>query len=121
MTEKTPAEIEIEKLEKGCGKEFVYYNNFNGNRIGVFNCGNIIRNLDNEEVILCDKCKEKLSGFKQCLELGRKELASLQEKIEELDNQFKHTLNDESLLNIEKRIISKFYDKFKKIFKEMGQ
>jgi len=120
MTEKTPAEIEIEKLEKGCGKEFVYYNNFNGNRIGVFNCGNIIRNLDNEEVILCDKCKEKLSGFKQCLELGRKELASLQEKIEErLREKYKKwgyefDFDRAFSLNDIKEEISK-------IFKEMGQ
>jgi hypothetical protein len=40
------------------------------------------------------------------------------EKVERLDKQFKHTLNEESLLFFEKRIVEKFYKKFNEIFSD---
>jgi hypothetical protein len=67
---KTPAEIEIEKLEKGCGKEFVDLS-LQLRKI----CGK-------ENTWLCPDCYAKLSGLKQGIELTEKKYSN--QKKEEL-------------------------------------
>jgi hypothetical protein len=88
-TKKTPAEIEIEKLEKGCGKEFVDLS-LQLRKI----CGK-------ENTWLCPDCYAKLSGLKQGIELGRKESE------EDKDNLLNKLSTYDKLLNSKIDIVSK--------------
>ena len=65
MTQKTPAEIEIEKLEKEIEEIYRLY----GYDLEVLSCNNRLREFQDKLLEL----KAKLSGLKQGIELGRKE------------------------------------------------